>query len=90
MKKILGVAVVAAALVGSVAVAAPPRRNVSRARHPNLAVAQKRIDEAYERLTAAQKANEFDMEGHAAKAKDLLEEASKEIKLAAGAANENK
>ena len=35
-------------------------------------------------------ANEFDMEGHAAKAKDLLNQAEKEIRQAAEAATENK
>ena len=35
-------------------------------------------------------ANEFDMNGHAAKAKALLDEAYSEIKLAAEAANRNK
>jgi len=38
---------------------------------------------------AAQVANEFDMNGHAAEAKELLEQASKELKEAAEAANEN-
>jgi len=32
-------------------------------------------------------ANEFDMGGHAARAKDLLDQAYREIKLAAEAAN---
>ena len=38
---------------------------------------------------AAQKANEFDMDGHAAKAKDAIKLAVDEIKLAAEAANKN-
>jgi len=36
---------------------------------------------------AAQGANEFDMQGHAAKAKDLLNQANTELKAAAQAAN---
>jgi hypothetical protein len=58
--------------------------------HPNLAAAQTSIENAMERLTAAQKANDFDMKGHAAKAKALLDEAYTEIKLAALAANANR
>jgi hypothetical protein len=36
---------------------------------------------------AAQTANEFDMAGHAAKAKELLDQANNELKQAAEAAN---
>lgn len=61
--------------------------NVSRVRHPNLAAAQTFIEKAVNKISAAQVANEFDMEGHAVKAKALLDEAYTEIKLAAGAAN---
>jgi hypothetical protein len=59
-------------------------------RHPNLAAAQALIDQAYERITAAQQANEFDMNGHAARAKELLMQANHEIKEAARAANRNR
>ena len=64
--------------------------NVSKGRHPNLAAAQGLIEKAVHRVSMAQKANEFDMDGHAAKAKDLLDQAYAEIKLAAEAANANK
>ncbi len=40
-----------------------------------------------EHVSKAQVANEFDMAGHAAKAKTLLEEAEHEISLAADAAS---
>jgi hypothetical protein len=56
-------------------------------RHPNLEAAQRLIDQAYQRISAAQQANEWDMHGHAAKAKDLLDQASREVKMAAAAAN---
>ena len=46
--------------------------------------------EAFNKITAAQTANEWDLGGHAAKAKDLLEQADKELKLAAETANKNK
>jgi hypothetical protein len=61
--------------------------NVSKVRHPNLAAAQTFIEKAIARVSAAQEANEFDLGGHAAKAKALLEEAYDEIKLAAQTAN---
>ena len=64
--------------------------DVSKAKHPNLAAAQKLVEQALAKVTAAQKANEYDMDGHAAKAKDLLDQAFAEIKLAAEAANANK
>jgi hypothetical protein len=60
---------------------------VSYARHPNLAEAQTAIENAVEKLNAAQVANDFDMDGHAAKAKELLNQAYIEIKYAAEAAN---
>lgn len=68
---------------------AQPARNVSAARHPNLAAAQRLAQNAYEKISAAQSANEFDMDGHAAKAKQLLEQANNELKAAAEAANKN-
>ena len=63
---------------------------VSQKRHPNLAAAQALIEKAVNKVSAAQSANEFDMEGHAAKAKALLDQAYAEIKLAAVTANINK
>ena len=64
--------------------------NINEARHHNLAIAQDSVDKAYQRVIDAQKANEFDLGGHAAKAKTLLEDASKELKLAAAEASEHK
>jgi len=55
--------------------------------HPNLRAAEKLINNAIVKITDAQKANEWDMNGHAAKAKALLDEAKTEVKLAAEAAN---
>jgi F0F1-type ATP synthase membrane subunit b/b' len=67
-----------------------PAQNVSGKRHPNLAAAQRLTAQAFQKVTAAQQANEWDMEGHAAKAKDLLDQANNELKQAAEAANKNK
>lgn len=42
------------------------------------------------KISAQQEANEFDVGGHAKKAKTLLDEANSELKMAAEAANRNK
>lgn len=76
-------------LLGGLAQAQRPKENISGARHPNLAAAQRLSEQAWQKIVAAQEANEFDMAGHAAKAKNLLDEANKELKLAAEAANRN-
>lgn len=77
-------------LIGGVALAQRPRDNVSAARHPNLAAAQRLSRQAWEKVVAAQEANEWDMQGHAQKAKNLLDEVNNELKLAAEAANRNR
>ena len=77
-------------LLGTVAVAQKPRTNVSGARHPNLAAAQRLSQQAWEKIQEAQKANEWDMAGHAQRAKELLDQVNKELKLAAEAANRNR
>ena len=58
--------------------------------HPNLQAAAKALDIAAEKITAAQKVNEFDMDGHAQKAKDAIKVAQDEIKAAAEVATEKK
>jgi len=58
--------------------------------HPNIIAAREDAQHAIEKLKTAQAANEYDMNGHAAKAEQLLREAEKEMKLAAEAANKNK
>jgi len=90
MKKILVCAVTVLVLTGGFVVAGRPVRNVSPGRHPNLAAGQRLVREAFEKITAAQRANEWDMNGHAQKAKELLDQVNKELKEAAEAANENK
>jgi hypothetical protein len=89
MRKAL-VAVTLILLMAGAGFAQKPVRNVSGAHHPNLAAAQRLCTQAFEKLTAAQRANEFDMDGHAQKAKQLLEEANREMKQAAEAANRHK
>jgi len=89
-KTMLGIVLGAALVGGGLAVAQKPVDNVSGKKHPNLAAAQRLSTEAFEKITAAQQANEWDMDGHAAKAKDLLDQVNKELKMAAEAANKNK
>jgi len=56
---------------------------VSPGRHPNLAAAQRLSQQAYEKIIAAQEANEWDMQDHAQRAKNLLDQVNNELKLAA-------
>jgi hypothetical protein len=79
-------AVLGCLLLGGIAIA-QPKQNVSGARHPNIAAAQRFSQQAYEKIVAAQQANEWDMQGHAQKAKELLEQVNNELKQAAMAAN---
>jgi hypothetical protein len=74
-------------LVGT-ALAAPPVEDIGK-HHPNLAAAQRLSRDAWEKIVAAQKANEWDMDGHAQKAKELLDKVNEELKMAAEAANKN-
>jgi len=64
-----------------------PSLNVSPYRHGNIARAQEFSRNAFDAMTQAQQANEFDMGGHAERAKQLLAEANDEMKLAAEWAN---
>ena len=73
--------------VGLVYAQERPVDNINPQMHPHLAKAQRLCNQAYNALVEAQGANDFDMEGHAAKAKELLAEASRQMKAAALAAN---
>jgi hypothetical protein len=76
-------------LAGAI-VFAQPKENISQGRHPNLAAAQRLSQQAWEKIVAAQQANEWDLQGHAQKAKELLDQVNNELKLAAEASNRNK
>jgi hypothetical protein len=80
---------ICALVFGLGASAATVAHAVDPFRHPNLAAAQEFIDKAIGSVNAAQRANEFDLDGHAIKARELLMEANREIKLAARASNRN-
>ncbi|HUI82135.1 MAG TPA: hypothetical protein VLY24_29640 [Bryobacteraceae bacterium] len=77
-------------VLGGVAVAQLPKENISGKRHPNLAAAQRLSQQAYERIVMAQEANEWDLQGHAQKAKELLEQVNNQLKMAATASNQRK
>ena len=72
----------AVAFSSVVALSATPAKGVSARKHPNIEAAQRLCAQAFDKITAAQKTNEFDMAGHAARAKDLIEQASAELKQA--------
>jgi hypothetical protein len=86
--RLLSAVLGSALLVGGFAFA-QPKQNVSKGRHPNLAAAQRLSERAYEKIIDAQKANEFDLAGHAQKAKDLLDQVNNELKQAAQTSNRN-
>jgi len=85
LKVIIGVAL----LCGGIVIAQAPVQNINPHRHPNLAAAQRLCEQAYNKITVAQQDNEWDMEGHAQKAKELLDQANQQLKLAAEWANAN-
>ena len=83
------VLMLAMAVTGIVSAQKKPVQNVSPKRHPNIAAAQRLTAQAYEKITAAQQANEWDLAGHAQKAKELLDQANQELKKAAEVSNIN-
>jgi hypothetical protein len=53
------------------------------ARHPNLAAANDLVRRAFDEASAAQQSNDYQLGGHANRAKQLLAQAADEIRLAA-------
>src|ERR1700757_3282470 len=78
---------VALAFTMWVALAGAPVDNINSHKHPNLAAAQRLSTQAYEKISQAQQANEWDMGGHAQRAKELLDQVNRELKEAAEVAN---
>jgi len=78
--------IVCLAFIG-VTVAQRPETNIDPARHPNLAEAQHHILQAFEKIDEAQRSNKDQLGGHAEKAKQLLDQASRELKEASEFAN---
>ena len=78
---------VAAMLVtATAAIAQEPVQNIGM-RHGNLHAAQQSVREAFDYITKAQIDNRYDLGGHAGRAKELLREASDELKMAAQTVN---
>jgi hypothetical protein len=67
-----------------------PETNIDPAKNPNLAEAQHHIVQAFEKINEAQKANKDHLGGHGEKAKQLLDQASRELKEAAEFADHQK
>jgi hypothetical protein len=88
--RLLAVVIGLLLVIGLVAVAQPPERDISHHHHPNLAAAQDLSHRAWQKVLDAQKANEWDMDGHAQKAKELLDQVNEELRKAANAANRNR
>lgn len=74
---------------GSAVLAQKPAINVDDTRHPNIAAAQRHISAAWGSVDEAQRANKEELGGHAEKAKQLLDQASHELKEAADYADQH-
>ncbi|WP_213958844.1 hypothetical protein [Variovorax sp. dw_954] len=81
--------VVTFALAATAACAQEPVQNIDPYRHGNLAAAQQLVRGAFDKISAAQSANNDRLGGHAARAKALLDQANEELKAAALTANRN-
>jgi hypothetical protein len=75
---------------GIVAAQNPPAENIDPARHPHLAASQHDIREAFNEIGEAHRANDWDMDGHAAHARELLDQAARELKMSAESANHHR
>jgi uncharacterized protein YbaP (TraB family) len=80
-------ALLIALLFGGVTLGQEPVLDIDKKIHPNLAEAQRLVVEANRFVIAAQKDNRYDMKDHAEKARQLLADVNRELKLAAEAAN---
>jgi hypothetical protein len=89
-KLLMGGVLGAGLLAGGILMAQVPAQNIDPHRHPNLSNAQHHIREAFDEVIRAQQANDWDMQGHAQHARDLMIQASSELKAAAEAANQHR
>lgn len=84
MKQRQWMAIAAAALIGSlVSGCAVAGDGYFLSRHPNIEAADSDAQQAIQRMRAAQRANGYDMDGHAARAIGLLQDARAEMAAAA-------
>jgi hypothetical protein len=83
-KNLFLASVLAGVLVcGGAVLAQAPGMTIDANKHPNLAEAQHHIQQAYQKIDEAQHVNKEELGGHAEKAKDLLQQADRELKAAA-------
>ena len=87
MKRIAYAVMIVGMALSATNAMAQSRVQVNPRRNPNIAQAQALINQAYQYILAAQRQNEFDMGGHAERAKELLDQANVELKRAAITAN---
>ena len=86
MQSRLGTFLLGLAVAAPLSLAFAQKKEGGKYSHPNLMAADKLCAQAFAKLEAAQAANEYDLGGHAKKAKDLIKQAQDEIKLATVAA----
>jgi hypothetical protein len=84
---ITGAVLCAVLSMPGVLAAQQPMVDIDTDGHGNLSSAQEYVAMAWQRIDRAQKINNYDMGGHAARAKELLEQANTEIRAAADALN---
>jgi F0F1-type ATP synthase membrane subunit b/b' len=90
-KKLFVTGVFGVALIGGgVLFAQKPVENIDPHRHSNLAEAQHHLQQAWGKTDEAQRENKDELGGHAQKAKEHIEEADRELKLAAEFADHRK
>jgi|HubBroStandDraft_2_1064218.scaffolds.fasta_scaffold437534_2 hypothetical protein len=87
-RALLAAGVVVGAAAVSVVFAKDRRKPVAvDPTHPNLGATQDLIDLAFGKIVDAQQANEWDWDGHAARAKQLLQKANSELRQASETAS---
>jgi len=89
-KWILSAALAGALVCGGALLAQAPGVDIDANRHPDLADAQHHIQQAYVKIEQSQEAHRDQLGGHAEKARDLLAQASRELKAAAEYADTHK
>lgn len=85
-RRLLRPVVLALVVAAPLSLALAQKKDGGKYSHPNLMAADKLCAQAFAKLEAAQVANEYDLGGHAKKAKDLIKQAQDEIKRATAAA----
>jgi apolipoprotein N-acyltransferase len=83
------IALCVASALGGVLFAQQPRVDVGE-KHGNMRAAQQLIQQAWQKVDEAQQDNNYNLGGHAGRAKELLVQASNEIKQSAEAANSHR